>query len=91
MTSAPLNGKTVNKVVCGYRFCIVTTTDNLNLGAWGEQATGQLGDGSGTTTRSTPVSCYRGNSPYLPAASTITKVTCGPAHCFALTLGIVII
>ncbi len=49
-----LAGKVVTKVVAGALFTIVQTEDGL-LAGWGYNGHGQLGDGTTTTSRSTPV------------------------------------
>ncbi|WP_018220297.1 RCC1 domain-containing protein [Salinispora pacifica] len=70
-------GPTVTAITGGNHHSLAVTSTGTVL-AWGENVSGQLGDGT-TTNSSTPVNVD------LPPATTITTVAAGDAHSLALT------
>ncbi len=70
-------GVTVTAITGGNLHSLAVTSTGTVL-AWGENSSGQLGDGT-TTNSSTPVNVD------LPPATTITAVAAGDAHSLALT------
>ncbi len=80
--SAPVNvdlppGTTITAITGGRSHSLAVTSTGTAL-AWGENVSGQLGDGT-TANRSTP------GTVNLPPGTTITAVAAGDAHSLALT------
>ncbi|WP_018789788.1 Ig-like domain repeat protein [Salinispora arenicola] len=71
-------GTTVTAVAAGDRHSLAVTSTGTVL-AWGLNVTGQLYDGTTTTSSSTPIVVD------LPAGTTVTAVAAGNAHSLALT------
>ncbi|MFC7863359.1 Ig-like domain repeat protein [Streptomyces murinus] len=70
-------GTTVTALAGGGDFSLAVTSDGRVL-AWGNNSSGQLGDGT-TTDRTTPVEVH------LPTGTTVTAVAAGLSHSLALT------
>ena len=75
-----LAGKTVSKVACGSAHTLVLASDG-KLYAWGQNFSGQLGDGS-TTQRTSPVAV---DMTGVLAGKTITGIACGSSHSLCCT------
>jgi len=75
-----LSGKTIALISCGDVNCIVLTSDN-KLYSWGNNAYGQLGDGTNTDSN-IPVTV---NMSGVLSGKTISIVNCGGTSCLVLT------
>ncbi|WP_018908378.1 Ig-like domain repeat protein [Salinispora arenicola] len=71
-------GTTITAVAAGDRHSLAVTSTGTVL-AWGLNVTGQLYDGTTTTSSSTPIVVD------LPAGTTVTAVAAGNAHSLAVT------
>src|SRR5450756_1552591 len=71
------SGTTVTAIAGGYYHSLALTSSGQVL-AWGDNANGQLGNGT-TTTSSTPVAVS------LPSGTTVTAIAGGQFHSLALT------
>jgi alpha-tubulin suppressor-like RCC1 family protein len=70
-------GTVVTAISAGYAHALALTASGA-VYSWGYNATGQLGDGTGTT-RTSPVAVH------LPAGTSVTAIAAGVAHSVAAT------
>ncbi|MFZ4621070.1 MAG: T9SS type A sorting domain-containing protein [Bacteroidota bacterium] len=78
-TSGVLSGKTITKIAAGADFCIALASDGT-VYTWGNNANGQLGDASNTTSN-VPVAVSTSG---VLSGKTITQIGAGYSHAIAL-------